>query len=651
MAADSLNFDPYTKYETYPEYCSTPSQMERRTIKPIHQNTLHSEQQQQPYETKLLQVTAIIRHGARTPSKAHKCWDDFWKSSSDTSIWNCELTTLVASPAQPAVLNFEKNENGSVTSTNSNSSVHNDEQLDGEGTIFLFDKRYDALDDAPQLRNELNGTCQVGQLLLRGYVQELHNGNMLRKTYIRDTKDNYTIDDSMVLFDLDEDPGISSENSSIESGGSSQHRRTTKNNERKLKKLRPYEEPNLYYRADDDQRTLMSGQVLLRGLFEDLLHEHSKELGSHVDPTVIIHTADRNRDILSRNSDICPLLNDLEDDAKNSKDYLNQFVNSEESRILNELMENELGGNFQTSALDCMMSTICTDRQLPLILDDYGKDLETNELYGSDFFDRIQKYSYLPKNYVLRYNQSAYSKLATGPLWVDILSNILPLVPASEGFTISNDLKENLRYPPPKLALFSAHDSTLHMLLSSLGEKIFGGEDWAPFASYLVIELHDIIEQIAMSEVQSPFPSGKAFRLVYNGEVLTSKIDGCGIESSPELCDISFLVDTVSSFAVNKRNCDARIVQKEVNSTAQKEENNNCLEMGSVFDTNGGILTFGFSSLVSALLGSLITYYLMTRHQRSSCKRETGQRYERFEKKNCEHDETFPDTIELPDMS
>ena len=45
-------------------------------------------------------------------------------------------------------------------------------------------------------------------------------------------------------------------------------------------KPRPYEYPNLSYRADDDQRTIMSGQILLRGMFGDLIQQHSLELDS-----------------------------------------------------------------------------------------------------------------------------------------------------------------------------------------------------------------------------------------------------------------------------------------------------------------------------------------------------------------------------------
>jgi len=226
--------------------------------------------------------------------------------------------------------------------------------VNGEGAMFLFEKNYDALRDPPQLRNLLNGTCEKGQLLMRGYVQELHNGRMLRQTYIREVNDMAA---NMFLFDLNTES-----------------------------EARPYQEPHLYYRSDDDQRTIMSGQVLLRGLFGDLLTKHSEELGAQTDPTIVVHTADRVRDVLSPNEEVCPRLKDLADAAEKSGDYVKEYVKSKESRELNGLMRDALGGEFRDSATDCLMTTICNDRELPEILDDYGKD------DGNNYFDRLNKY-------------------------------------------------------------------------------------------------------------------------------------------------------------------------------------------------------------------------------------------------------------------
>lgn len=342
LANGSPEFDPkskwYTRYSQYPEYCSTEEQMNERAIP-----TLNSSDD--GVESELLHVTAIIRHGARTPWTKHVCWSGW-----DEQKWDCELKTMTSPPSQPEILQLEKNGAGNI-------------QIDGEGAMFLFEKNYDALHDPPQLKNTLNGTCQTGQLLLRGYVQELHNGRMLRKAYTKEKKNDDSdgsVAENMVLFDLNQDM---------------EHR--------------PYEEPSLYYRSDDDQRTIMSGQVLLRGLFGDIIQQHSEELGAQIDPTIAVHTADRSQDILSPNPKVCPRLQDLYDEATKSKEYIDRFVKSEESKAMQKIATEQFHADmdmFQFEALDCLMTAICNDRDLPSVLDDFGDE------NGNHNFDRMNKY-------------------------------------------------------------------------------------------------------------------------------------------------------------------------------------------------------------------------------------------------------------------
>ena len=159
----------------------------------------------------------------------------------------------------------------------------------------------------------------------------------------------------------------------------------------------------------------------------------------------------------------------------------------------------------------------------------------------------LQYQSYRPYNYILRYNDAAYSKLAFGPLWVDILSNILPFAYKNSWVKIVPQMVKRLRNPAPKLALFSAHDNTILPILATLGERVWDGTETAPYASMLNIELYKVQ---SASEI---FDSGTAFRLVYNGKVLTEKIESC--ETGEELCDITALVKTVQSFAAKERDC------------------------------------------------------------------------------------------------
>jgi hypothetical protein len=398
-------------------------------------------------DSRLVHVTSVIRHGARTPYGSNlDCWDGYWKNG-ETAIWNCNLTTFLAPPSSSLMSNADDNVN------------------------FLFEKIYNAL-QAP-LKNKLNGTCQVGQLLLRGFSQELANGKHLRTAY---TFDGSNMDHNvrMRLLDLSStDP-------------------------------RPFE--LLKYRSDDDQRTLMSGQVLLSGLFGNEFVEHAKQRKSHA--VIPLHTADRDADILSPAESICPKLSDLREAAENSHDY-KAFVTSNEYKRLRSFIDKELGkGTMTHDALDCIMTTICTDRPLPAAIDDYGRNNTSTNLLQQIYesvsvvalsslaimhaavrlsacgklftvhqftfvsLQEIQKWSFH-----VTHNDGEYAKLAMGPLWSEILENIRPIINPDDG-----------QSPPNRLALVSGHDTTILPLLVTLGPGVWDGQ-WPPYASMMIIEV------------------------------------------------------------------------------------------------------------------------------------------------------------------
>eukprot|EP00957_Ditylum_brightwellii_P076706 5830309-Ditylum_brightwellii.AAC.1 len=57
----------YTQYPKYPPYCSQPEEMAKRAVPPLKSDDP---------DIKLVHVTSIIRHGARTPwSHQMMCWD------------------------------------------------------------------------------------------------------------------------------------------------------------------------------------------------------------------------------------------------------------------------------------------------------------------------------------------------------------------------------------------------------------------------------------------------------------------------------------------------------------------------------------------------------------------------------------------------
>jgi hypothetical protein len=138
--------DWYQRYPAYPPYCSIPAAMANRAIPPVADDVRLG-------ESRLVHVTAIFRHGARTPYKGDlNCWDGYLESE-ETGVWNCDLNTLT-SPPTPKVVSEDEGQGNQ-----------------GGDAMFLFEKRYDALSDSKDnLSNSLNGTCEVRYVMLSYYM-------------------------------------------------------------------------------------------------------------------------------------------------------------------------------------------------------------------------------------------------------------------------------------------------------------------------------------------------------------------------------------------------------------------------------------------------------------------------------------------------
>ena len=556
----------YTKYSHYPPYCSTPQEMDKRAIPPLSNND------DTTVQTQLVHVTALIRHGSRTPfagAPSYKCWNGYWESQ-DTGVWNCDLLTYMSPPASTKEKGKEVDEHGNLL----------DEEPD-----FLFEKRYDALlpeqtatgiSGSIQTGNILNGTCQMGQLLARGYEQELSNGKHLRQAYFYDgdnTADEHAAaDPRMRLWDL------TKENSSVPPHDASIIGDPTK---------AIFQEPNLKYRADDEQRTLMSGQVLLRGLFGPEL----AATGDDETAVIKLHTADYNVDVLTPNEKVCPRVGELRSEAYASDEYKSWALTSIEAKTTKSLMKVKFGiDEVPEDILDCMMTTICTDRNLPDALNDYDGT-------GNGNFEVVSDFAVENFTFPYKYNDGAYSKLGMGPLWLEIMSNIFQIVDSTNHPTTSG-------MPPPKLALFSGHDTTLMPILATLGEQVWSGKEWSPYASMLQIEIHKLLDN------DERYPSGYAFRLIYNGNVLTSKMDEC---SAADLCDVQVLVKQVMSFASNYEdgNCAAKVqTAKESKIGEMKDVTVN------LFSTPVGVTMVLLLVVVSMALGSVTTCFIIRRRLR-----------------------------------
>lgn len=349
-AAEDEKSEWYTRYPVYPQYCSTPQQMQKRKIPPLKDDNNSNNNGPRVGETRLRHVTSIIRHGARTVFRDAHCWDGYWEDP-ESAIWDCDLTTLLAPPTPQHV----QQEESKATTT-----------MTADTSMFLFEKKYDALNDPEHgFTNLLNGTCQEAQLLLQGYEQQFTNGQHLRNAYLYQGG-TYSHDERMRLFDISLSTAL----------------------------LEPWDERNLYLRSDDDQRTLMSGQVLLRGLFQPELEQQNYQTF----PTIAVHTADKKMDIVGDSERHCPRLQALRAQAESSEGY-KKYYEEQESKTIRAFMKDKLHSQ-DDSVYDCLVTSVCTDRPLPDAVQAFNP-------HPNSWFSRIGVY--VSTFYIILYGISLWS--------------------------------------------------------------------------------------------------------------------------------------------------------------------------------------------------------------------------------------------------
>lgn len=531
----------YTRYPFYPPYCSSPDEMKKRKLPPLQKDKRLG-------ETRLRHVTAVLRHGSRTPYKSGlNCWEGF-DTNPDTSVWDCNLTTYLA-PPPPEVISRMEGQN-----TNPNQAM------------FLFEKRYDALTDiSKNLNNHLRGTCHLGQLLLQGYEQEYTNGLFLRDAYVYD-ESAYDHDTRMRLLDI---------------------------SSRKTKPTNVWD--GVYYRVDDESRTLLSGQVLLRGLFGPELDKYFVTNKRY--PIVPLHTADYDRDILVANHEVCPRLSEVWERNAASPGY-QQLNVSEEATLLRRFQVDVLkipNPSRNMDAIDCIMTTMCTDRQIPDAINDYrpighplndsttGSTVRNGDAtYGTDLLQRLHDFEAQMYNYIVTANEAEYAKLAMQPMWNEIM---VKMHPHMEGDALGLN----------KLALFSGHDTTIIPLLASLG--VWNDTAWPPYASMVVIELHEM--NVDGNTDQNIFPTKFAFRIIYNGIVITSNVKFC--EPDLELCNADVLINLLSK----ERDC----IRKLDDAVPYKDDITRTKEI--VATTDGLIYFIMVVGISAGMGGGLVYIYLV----------------------------------------
>ena len=193
----------------------------------------------------------------------------------------------------------------------------------------------------------------------------------------------------------------------------------------------------------------MSGQILLTSIFD---------FDSEKETSIDYHTADYDADPIYPNGKICPKLDYLESVAVEGDEFVRTNTSADAIRLDDILTGEELVYAPWNNILDCMYTTICNDRPLPTVLDDFVSDEDRT---GN--FNEIIDHATWQLGYVYEFDDSAYAKLAMAPLMMEVLEELRKAkrYSSQDEFLASGENSA--------INLFSGHDTTVMPFLA--GEK------------------------------------------------------------------------------------------------------------------------------------------------------------------------------------
>ncbi|ETW03232.1 hypothetical protein, variant [Aphanomyces invadans] len=301
-------------------------------------------------------------------------------------------------------------------------------------------------------RNIRRGNCSVGQLIDEGFHQELQNAKHFRDAYVTAERGLFAPNEAVDVTDA----------------------------------------TDVRFESSDVPRTLQSGQTIVQGMFPTVAYPKQP---------VPWHTQDKAVSIIFPNEANCPALASVAADWLSSSE-LHEWRMEPPNVDLDWALEEALASYSSNSLFDCLMTSKCTNRPLPL----------SDELFH---LAAKREEAVAIMQYVFR--DSIYSKIAMKEFLQAVMSRFVAA-------TIPN--QRHLR-----LALYAAHDSSLMALLAALGGTAWLTE-WVPYASHLIFELYQ--------SKSSPDAAHRFFvRVLYQGQpVLLGRCTN-------ELCPVGELVALV----------------------------------------------------------------------------------------------------------
>eukprot|EP01055_Gregarina_sp_Pseudo9_P004028 Gregarina_sp_Pseudo_9__4027@NODE_416_length_2880_cov_199_351637_g393_i0_p1_GENE_NODE_416_length_2880_cov_199_351637_g393_i0NODE_416_length_2880_cov_199_351637_g393_i0_p1_ORF_typecomplete_len594_score69_09His_Phos_2/PF00328_22/4_8e272CSK_N/PF08521_10/0_18_NODE_416_length_2880_cov_199_351637_g393_i06972478 len=527
----------------YPAYCA---KVDGRL--PPHRTVPHLSAEAQALSSELVQVQALVRHGARAPASKYNCWHNY------DPEWNCGLDQVVqgklsglqrtpalgdAARRDGALIVYDapytdhKEQDAEGWLAKLFSSINGaDEQDEAAAAAAAATRFYEKLYDADAPDNVLGGTCQKGQLLAEGFQQHQLIGHLLAKAYqVSSGKDRVPFPASPPLLTAED-----------------------------------YRQ-EIYFRASDMQRTLLSGSALLTSYLHSV-----NGLDPQATP-IPVHTMDLEREYVFPNLGICPGLRKVREDIFASSGYaeLREKYSALEQKIKLAVGRDDISDVWPGEFFDCIMTTLCTGQvdQLPpglrpeVTLSQTTPNGTTEELsllnYTLLAVDEYATFEYTWKN-------SLFSKTAMAKLFIEVKSEMIralardisnngdyeqvdevissitgesqyqefsPLIARHPRFNVADPANP---WDAKKLILYAGHDTSIMPFLAAFEGTVFN-KKWPPYASEVVLELHRGMK-----------PDSYFFRLIYNGEVLTSEIPGCEdlSDGAADLCRVSTFFTTTS---------------------------------------------------------------------------------------------------------
>ncbi|KAK4037247.1 prostatic acid phosphatase isoform X2 [Daphnia magna] len=225
-----------------------------------------------------------------------------------------------------------------------------------------------------------------------------------------------------------------------------------------------YDPDEIYVRSSDVDRTLMSAQCHLAGLYPPTNQTNQTWNPDLIWQPIPVHTIPKDDDLLLVLESKCPRYDELLADLNASPEVRQRLDSNKE--LLDYLAENSGLNITEIDDVEYLYDTLFIENRFNKSLPEWAKKFFPNPM--KEFSD----FSFAMKAFTLE-----MQRLRGGPLVKELVEHL------------KDYAQSKLTPPNRKLFMYSAHDVTVATFLSAL--KIFNGIQ-PPYASMVLVELHEL---------------------------------------------------------------------------------------------------------------------------------------------------------------